>query len=941
MPSGGSLHARLAAWFLAKPALPAVSVRIPLLIKLLGVLFGLMLPSVPASALPALTFVSVNASITTAPYGSPITLTASVTSGAGTPDGTVIFLSDLVSIGSATLDGSGQATFNVSSLSVGVHAIVAIYVGNSNFLTSTAIALNINISLAACTIAVNASVSTVVLGGSVNLTATVTGGGGAPTGLVTFKAGASALGTATLNGAGQGTLTISASILGPLSIGVDYGGDAHFLGCTAPVITVTVIQATSATALSSSVNPAASGSAVTLLAVVTSSGPAPTGTVTFKDGAISIGTGSLNGSGTATLNTSSLALGGHSITAVYAGDTNVAASTSAPLAQTIVQNATSTALMSSANPATAGASVTFSAVVSGAGGTPTGLVTFKDGATVLGAGPLDGSGHASIASGALSAGTHAITAVYAGDSNFASSTSPVLNQISGQAPSTTALTVSPNPAATGTPVVFTVVVTGTGGTPSGAVTFRDGSVVIGTSPLNGTGIATLTVSSLGNGNHLVTATYSGDATFAASLSPAVMSRIGGGGSASTTMTTLASSANPALAGQLLTLTASVTATTGSPTGLVTFRDGGQIIGSAPLSGNIASLTVSTLTVGQHSITAMFTGNASFAISTSAPLSQSISMPPDSIKLRNLQVVASRIAAQNSGQAISGTIEAAVSEGFAGSDRLVTPSELGLRLTSSGQGKDASDWVVWSDLRQTSMNPGSKADIGGNQFNAFVGVTYRVMPDAIIGAFGGYETFGYDVASLSGRLRGDGATAGAYVGWRPFAGVRLDAGVARSAIGYRGAAGDALGNFSGSRTFVTAGITGTYKMLPDIELEPSARVFALWEEQGAYTDSLGVAQNQRNFSTGRASIGAKLIYKWISSANISIAPYFGAYADNYFNKDNASPAIPNVTDGASARLIGGVAVVTDGGLKVTTGGEIGGLAGSFTTWSFRTRGSLPF
>lgn len=1024
----------------ARAVLFSIFGRLRPLITVLFALFGPMLLSTPASALLAVTSTTVSASTVSAPYGSPITLTATVTSGAGIPDGTVIFLVDLLSIGSATLDGSGHATFNTSTLPVGVHSVVAFYVGNLNFLTSLSIGFNVNISPAVCTITVAASLTTVTLGTPVNLTATVSGSGGTPTGLVTFRAGATVLGTATLDGSGQGTLSVNTSVVGPLSIGGDYGGDSHYLTCIAPLTLITVNQgaasvsinssanpssaggpvtftavvtgtgatptgsvtfkdgattigtspldgsgqatlstsalgvgghsitavyagdsnfsgnaspplvqvvnqATSATALSSSANPGAFGAPVTLVATVTASGLSPTGTVTFKDGAVTIGSGALNGSGAASLVISSLALGSHSITAIYSGDANATASTSLPLTQTIVSNATSTALNSSANPASVGTAVTFSAAVTGSGGTPTGSVSFKDGGTVLGTVALDGSGHASFTTSALSSGTHAISAVYGGDSNFASSTSPVISQVSGQASSTTALTVSPNPAAGGSPVVFTAVVTGTGATPTGTVTFRDNGTAIGSSPLDGTGKASFTTSSLGSGNHAITASYGGDATFASSVSPTVTLAVGGsGGSGITTTTALSSSANPSVSGQPVVFTASVVATSGSPTGLVTFRDGGQVIGSVSLSGSSASLSVSTLSVGPHSITATFAGNASFAASVSSPLAQSIAVPQDSIRLRNLQVVATRIAAQNAGQAISGTIEAAISEGFAGGDQLITPSELGLRLTSSGQGKERSDWLLWSDLRQTSMNPGgARSDISGSQLNAFVGLTYRVTADGIVGVFGGYETIGYDVSSLSGHLRGDGATAGGYVGWRFLPGVRLDVGLARSEIGYRGTAGDAVASFTGSRTFFTTGVTGSYTITPGLELEPSARLFRLWEAQSAYTDSLGSPQAERNFSTGRASLGAKLTYRWLSPFDMAIAPFFGVYADNYFTKDDAAAltAPSAVMEGMSGRLVGGLAVTTTRGLRITAGGEIGGLAGNFTTWSFRTRGSVPF
>ena len=142
----------------------------------------------PAFAL-GLTTVSVSASVTTSPAGSPITLTATVASGAGTPDGTVLFVADLVQIGTTTLNGSGQATITTSGLSVGVHAIVVLYLGSANFLPSTSISLNINITLAVCTINVTASLTSVGLGAAVNLTATVSGSNGTPTASLRFRPG--------------------------------------------------------------------------------------------------------------------------------------------------------------------------------------------------------------------------------------------------------------------------------------------------------------------------------------------------------------------------------------------------------------------------------------------------------------------------------------------------------------------------------------------------------------------------------------------------------------------------------------------------------------------------------------------------------------------------------------------------------------------------------
>jgi hypothetical protein len=564
---------------------------------------------------------------------------------------------------------------------------------------------------------------------------------------------------------------------------------------------------------------------------------------------------------------------------------------------------------------------------------------------------LNGSAQAAFSTSALGAGSHSITAVYGGDANFTGNTSVPLSEVvnaGGAVATTTTLGVSPNPAASGTPVTLTATVVGGGGTPTGTVSFRDNGSVIGTVSLNGSGVAALVTSSLAAGSHSVIATYNGDTTFAASSSsPTTL--INGGASPGSTGTTLTSSENPAPFGQPVVFTASVRSSAGTPTGMVAFMEGSLTLGTVPLSGGSASLTVSSLRVGPHVIVAAYIGNASFAASVSPPLQQSIAVPPDSLKLRELQVVATRIAAQTPGDAISGTIAAAVEEGLSGDDsQFITPSALGLRMTSAGYGEKnsklpPSDWLVWSDLRQTSMTPGSGSSISGNQVNSFAGLTLRVTSDFVAGVFVGYEFFGYDISSLSGRLRGDGATGGAYVGWRFLPGLRFEAGVARSAIGYEGTAGAASGAFSGTRTLFTTGLAGTFKLMPQLELEPSARFYGLWETEGAYQDVFGTTQASRDFSTARTSVGAKFTYRLASAGNVAIAPYLGAYADTYFGKDNAAAPVPiaQIMDGTSARLTGGVAFVTDHGARLTAGAEIGGLAANFTAWSVRARGSLPF
>lgn len=183
----------------------------------------------------------------------------------------------------------------------------------------------------------------------------------------------------------------------------------------------------------SSANPSTYGQRVTLLAVVLPGERGfgmPTGTVTFKDGEAILGTGTLTPWGLAGYSTSSLSPGRHLISVVYAGDDTFNGSTSPVLSQR-VKKASTTKIVSSANPSVSGRLVTFTATVSAAelgAGTPAGTVTFKDGGRVLGTAALDPSGQASYSTRSLSVGTHSITAVYNGDGDYAGSTSSVLTQ---------------------------------------------------------------------------------------------------------------------------------------------------------------------------------------------------------------------------------------------------------------------------------------------------------------------------------------------------------------------------------------------------------------------------------------------------------------------------------------------------------------------------------
>jgi len=387
------------------------------------------------------------------------------------------------------------------------------------------------------------------------------------------------------------------------------------------------------TSVSASASSTVFGQSVTFTATVTPSigNLIPDGIVTFKDGATTIGTATLNAAGVATLTTSALSVGSHSITAVYGGSASFAGSTSSALTQSVAKASTSTALSSSLSSSVFGQSVTFTATVNvdapGAG-TAGGTVTFRDGTTVLGTVNLSGSGLASLSISSLSVAGHSITATYNGNANFNGGASSSLALTVAKASTATSVSASLASPVFGQSVTFTATVgvqSPGGGTPAGTVTFMDGTTVIGTATLNAAGQATLSTSSLAVGAHSITAVYDGNANFDGGTSSALSWAV----SKASTSTTVASSANPAAPGQSVTFTATVASVapgTGVPTDSVQFRINGVDFGApvALVNGVATSAATSSLVAGSHAITAVYSGSGNHNGSTSATLTQTIS-----------------------------------------------------------------------------------------------------------------------------------------------------------------------------------------------------------------------------------------------------------------------------------------------------------------------------
>ena len=555
-------------------------------------------PPVTQSVVKSASSVTLSSGTNPSTAGQSVALTATVTPNTAT--GTVNFSG----LGVATVS-AGVATL-AYAFPAGSFTITASYSGDSNNSGSTSAAITQTVGKGTASVALSSSVNPSAVGQPTVFSARITPS--SATGVVQFLDGTTVLGTAPLS-SGQASLTVSALAAGTHSITAAYAGDSNNTAATSSAVAQSVNKTTSSVTVAPSPNPSVLGQPVTITAKITPA--SATGSVQFLDGSNALGTVPLSG-GTAALTTSTLALGTHSITAAYSGDGGNTASTSAAVSQTVNKVPTSVAVSPKPNPSALGQSVSMVATVTP--GSATGTMNFLDGATSLGSETVS-SGSATFATSSLAAGTHAITASYSGDSNNAASTSaPVTQTVAKQASSVTLA----SSAATSNPqqsVTFTATVTPN--TATGSVQFLDGSSVIGTATL-AAGVATLAIATLASGAHSVTASYGGDANNAASTSAPVALTVKTASSLA-----LKSVPNPSLSTQSVTFTATVTPSTA--TGSIQFAEGATVLGTGTLSGGVASVSVSPLAVGAHTITATYAGDAKNLGST-ASMVHTVSVP---------------------------------------------------------------------------------------------------------------------------------------------------------------------------------------------------------------------------------------------------------------------------------------------------------------------------
>ena len=348
-------------------------------------------------------------------------------------------------------------------------------------------------SLQGASCSVSASPAPANYASSVTLTATISPQtSGVPSGTVTFLDGVTTLGTGTLNGSGIATLSSSSLSLGSHSLSVTYPGDTAFSSCTSSAFSESIGK-TTPTITWATPSSIAYGTALSATQLNASSGGVAGSFVyTPALGAVlNVGTGQ-------TLSVT--------FTPTDTADYNTATQTTSI---TVTQAASFLLLATSSTPANYGATVTFTATLPSAA---TGTVTFKDGSTTLGTGGIS-SASATFPTALLSVGSHSITAVWVGDTNYSGSTSSALSQAIAKSAVSITFAASPNPSIYGDALRLTFGFSGAGATPTGTATLSDGATTLATVNLDGSGNAAYTLQNPNAGSHNLKIVYNGDANY--------------------------------------------------------------------------------------------------------------------------------------------------------------------------------------------------------------------------------------------------------------------------------------------------------------------------------------------------------------------------------------------------------------------------------------------
>jgi len=601
------------------------------------------------------------------------TITASVT-GSVIPTGTVSFTMDGVPNGTAAVSGGTTATVTVSVPTTGIHTLQASYSGDTNFNGSSSSIATYTVAKTATATVVIPATTTPALGATLQVTANVSTSAplaNLPTGSVTFTVDGIAAATQALiaGSPSTATVTLPAMTPGPHAIAAAYAGDTYYTASTATAVSVTVPKAaTSMTVTPATITPPGGSTLAVSASIVPTAltSTLPTGTVSFTlDGTAVASSAVVSGNpATATANINQMVPGSHQLAASYSGDTYYAASTAQPVVLTVSKSPSTTTLSPSSTTPTGGQSFPVTVNVTSTSPStalPSGSVTVAmDGVNVATGTLLAGSPSiATVTIPLINAGTHILTATYAGDTFYTGSNSTTVIVIVTKGGTTTSVTATPATLTAGTSESLTATLApanltvGATYTITGSVTFYDGTALLGvasvvknSATLNGLAMAV-------NVNHNITAVYGGDANWLGSTSAILPLDA----TTAPDLVVLKSNYSIAPPGAAVILTATVTPTVSSPTtstaypsGTVVFYSGTTTIGSATLVAqkdslnysSLATLSVTNLPGGVDTISAIYQGDLNYDVAPSNTLTITVQnftvTPSASNSITNLTIV---------------------------------------------------------------------------------------------------------------------------------------------------------------------------------------------------------------------------------------------------------------------------------------------------------------
>ena len=611
---------------------------------------------------PSTSILTITPATFTPDPGTTLSVSAVITSptagqGAAPPSGSVNFMLDGVSQGTIqVVPGTpSTATINITvPYSAGTHQIVGFYSGDSNYTNATSQAAAITVAKSLPTVAITPSTTTPLAGGTMSIAATISApavGATPPSGTMLFTLDGTSLGTAVVAPGAPSTasITISVPATGTHTLQGTYGGDSNYTNANSNTVTITVAKTPTTLVVSPSTTTPPAGGSVTVTATVGVTYPSstlPTGTVNFTLDGVSQGVENVVSGKTATITITGLTVGSHSLQASYSGDANFSSSAAASVTLTVAKASTTLVVTPATTTPSPGSSLQVTATITStnpSSSPPSGSVTFTLDGVAVGTGTVvPGSpSTATFTIPSVSPGSHVLLASYSGDTYYGPSVATAVTISVTKSPTTTI--VSPatlTPTAGGMLQVSAAITAATPGStpPSGTVTFAlDATpVATGTVLAGSPSTANVTISVPSAGNHVLTATYSGDSYYATSTSSPITLTVSKGATITNVTAT-----PPVLTGGITeTLTATiapvnpVTGTIYTITGTVRFYDGGStLLGTAAVTSNVATLSGISLADNiSHSITAIYSGDTNWLASASLALPLTATTLPDSVVL---------------------------------------------------------------------------------------------------------------------------------------------------------------------------------------------------------------------------------------------------------------------------------------------------------------------